>query len=266
MDAALVRAFIAATDERPADAAGVERIRAALEILGRPDIRYLVATIRGPGAAVIARYARSILEVAGAATGGPSDPIGDELLAAAGTEIASAMYSLGASRPELGEMSREELSLLLGLAALAARSRRVALLADEGPLGAASLVDAVTADVLVLSGTGPALLDALRNAPRDRPVVIVDAETDGDAAGREAIAVERGLSLLRSGREFSWAVGGTGLAVTVAGETYAGLAPAPRDEPAEVAAGVTTALAIALLGVRMRPDWVERGVSRGAAE
>lgn len=266
MDAALVRAFIAATDERPADTAGVERIRAALEILGRPDIRYLVATIRGPGAAVIARYARAILEVAGAPTGGPADPIADQLLAAAGTEVASAMYSLGASRPELGEMSQEELTLVLGLAALAATNRRVVLLADGRPLEAPSLVDAVTADVVVLSGTGPALLEALRNAPRDRPVVIAGAETDGDATGREAIATERGLSLLRSGREFSWAVDGMGLAVTVAGETYAGLAPAPRDEPPAVAAGVTTALAIALLGVRMRPEWVERGVSRGAAE
>lgn len=257
-----MRAFLAASDDRPPDPAGVARVQAGLEILGRPDIRYLVATIRGTGAATIARYARAILDAAGASTGMIGDPLSEELFAAAGTEAASTGYSLGASRPELGELSRGDLTLLLGLTALAAANRRVALLVDAGPIVGAVLLDAVAADVSVFSGLDEDIARALATVPDGRPVVVLPPEPLVSSGW-----VDRGgPALLRAGREFSVERQDSGLAVTVAGETYAGLPSAARDDPWHLAAGVATALAVALLGIRMRPEWVARGVRAAAAE
>ena len=271
MDAALVRAFLAAAEDRPPDLAGVARVRAGLEILGRPDIRYLVATVRGSGAATIARNARAIVEAAGAPAGMPGDPVGDELFGAAGTEAASAGYSLGASRPDLGELSRAELALLLELTAFAAASRRVVLLADAGPVSAPTLFDAVAADVSVFSGPEEDIASALGSVPAGRPVVVLPPTppvqvVPDDHDRIDAVAAERGLALLRAGRELSVQQCDGSLAVTVAGETYGGLRFRAGDDPWHVAAGVATALAIALLGIRMRPEWVARGVSLAAAE
>jgi len=285
VDAALVRAFLAAADDRPPDAAGIARVRAGLEILGRPDVRLLVAAVRGPGAPVVARYARRILEAAGASTGRPDDPLDDALLAWAGTEAASAVYSLGATRPDLGELTRAEVLLLLGLTAVAASSRRVVLLVDGGPIGALALFDAVTADVLALSGPAGPIAAALGSVPAGRAVVVMPASPD--LSGRisidprdpkdpidrvdrndeiDRIAADRGLAVVRAGREFSAAWRDGVIDVTVAGETYAGLAAAVNDDPWHVAAGVATALAIAAQGIRMRPEWVARGVNAAATE
>jgi len=273
VDAALVRAFIAALDDGSPDASGIARVRAGLEILGRPDIRYLVATVRGPGALVVARYARGILEAAGAPTGTPDDRLEDALLAPAGTEVASAGYSLGASRPELGELSRAEFTLLLGLTALAAASRRVVLLVDDGAISDPTLFDAVAADALALVGPAGAVAAALGGVTAGRPVVVVPAPTDAAApdqqdqsAQLDRIAADRGLALVLARREFSVARRDGVVDVTVAGEAYTGLAPAGDDDPWLVAAGIATALAIALHGIRMRPEWVARGVSAAAAE
>lgn len=297
MDAALVRAFLAAADDRPPDGSGIARVRAGLEILGRPDVRLLVAALRGPGAPVVARYARRILEAAGAPTGRPDDPLDDTLFAWAGTEAASAAYSLGASRPDLGELTRAEVTLLLGVTAVAASSRRVVLLVDGSPIDTPTLFDAVTADVLALGGPVGLLAAVLGEVPRGRPVVIVpappgssariakdpegpenpedpeDAMESNDAIGRmdryeeiDPIAADRGLALVRAGREFAVIRREGVIDVTVAGETYVGLAAAAGDDPWQVAAGVATALAIATRGIRMRPEWVARGVAAAAAE
>jgi len=291
VDAALVRAFLAAADDRPPDGSGIARVRAGLEILGRPDVRLLVAALRGPGAPVVARYARRVLEAAGAPTGRPDDPLNDTLFAWAGTEAASAAYSLGASRPDLGELTRAEVTLLLGVTAVAASSRRVVLLVDGSPIDTPTLFDAVTADVLALGGPVGLIAAALGGVPRGRPVVIVPAppgtsariskDPEGpedsleshDAIGRmdryeeiDPIAADRGLALVRAGREFSVIRREGVIDVTVAGETYVGLAAAAGDDPWQVAAGVATALAIATRGIRMRPEWVARGVAAAAAE
>jgi len=44
-----------------------------------------------------------------------------------------------------------------------------------------------------------------------------------------------------------------------------GLALGPSDDPDLAATGIVTALAIAALGVRMRPEWVELGAQAAAA-
>lgn len=266
-----MRAFLAAAEDRPPDQAGVARVRAGLEILGRPDIRFLVATVRGPGAPAIVRYARAILEAAGAAVGTPGDPIDDELFGAAGTEAASAGYSLGASRPELGEPTRAELTLLLELTALAAANRRVVLLVDPAPVDAPTLFDALAADVSILNGPEDDIALALAAAPAGRPVVVLPPDPSLEISTvhpdrLDAVGAERGLAILRAGREFLLEQHDGLLAVTVAGETYADLPVRTGDDPWHVAAGAATALAVALLGIRMRPEWVARGVSAAAAE
>ena len=265
-----MRAFLAALDDRPPDSSGIARVRAGLEILGRPDIRYLVATVRGPGAPIVARYARGILEAAGAPTGRPDDPLEDALFARAGTEVASAGYALAASRPDLGELSRAEVTLLLGLTALAAASRRVVLLVNEGAISGPTLFDAVAADAVALVGPTGAVAAALGAVPAGQPVVVVPASPDPAPLSRAAeidrVAADRGLALVLAGREFSAARRGAVVDVTVAGEAYTGLAPAGDDDPWLVAAGIATALAIAIHGIRMRPEWVARGVSAAAAE
>lgn len=263
-----MRAFLAAAEDRPPDQAGAARVRAGLEILGRPDIRYLVATVRGPGAPAIARYARAILEAAGAAVGSPGDAIDDELFGVAGTEAASAGYSLGASRPELGDLTRGELRLLLALTALAAANRRVVLLVDPAPVTAPTLFDAPAADVSVFSGPEDDIALVLAGAPAGRPVVVLppDPSLALHPDRLDAVGAERGLAILRAGREFSLEQDDGRLAVTVAGETYADLPVRPGDDPWHVATGAATALAIALLGIRMRPEWVARGVRAAAAE
>ncbi|GAC1455779.1 MAG: hypothetical protein NVS1B1_08390 [Candidatus Limnocylindrales bacterium] len=268
MDAALVRAFLAAAEERPPDQAGAARVRAGLEILGRPDIRYLVATVRGPGAPTIARYTRAILEAAGATVGRPGDPIDDELFAAAGTEAASAGYSLGASRPELGEPTRAELTLLLELTALAAANRRVVLLVDPDPVGSPTLFDALAADVSVLSGPEDDVTLALGAAPAGRPVVVLppDPSLAVSTDRLDMVGAERGPAILRAGREFTLERCDGFIAVTVAGETYGDLPVPAGDDPWHLATGVATALAVGLLGVRMRPEWIARGVRVAAAE
>lgn len=266
MDAALVRAFLAATDDRPPDGSAIARVRAALEILGRPDIRYLVATLRGPGGRIVARYARRILEAAGAPTATSDDPLGEALFGLVGTEVASAAYSLGASRSELGEPSRRELELLIGLTAAAAASRRVLLLVDEDPVGDPVLVDAVAADVVRLGGPDEEIASALGDFPAGRPVVVGPLDDPEVAARIGRIGTDRGLALVQAGREFSVVRRDGALDVIVAGETYAGLISASGHDPWLVAAGIATALAVGLLGIRMRPEWVVRGVSAAAAE
>lgn len=241
-------------------------MRVGLEILGRPDIRYLVASLRGPGARIVARYARGILEAAGAPTATPEDLLEEALLGRIGTEVASAAYSLGASRPELGELSRRELTLLIGLTAAAAASRRVVLLVDEDAVGRPVLGDAVAADVVALSGPDEAIASALGDLPAGRPVVVGPPQDPGAAARIGRIGADRGLALILAGRDLSVERRDGGLDVTVAGETYAGLTAPPGHDPWLVAAGVATALAVGLLGIRMRPEWVFRGVGAAAAE
>src|SRR5579859_5403987 len=100
----MVRSFVASLEDRPADAGTRPRLRACLEILGRPDIRYRVGCIRGPGAAIVLRYARGVVEAAGAPTSTLADELDDPLLERAGTQVAGVAYQLAATDPDLGEL------------------------------------------------------------------------------------------------------------------------------------------------------------------
>ena len=262
MDAALVRSFVASLEDRPPDAGTLPRLRAGLEILGRPDVRYLVGLVRGPGAETVVRYARGVLECAGAPTATPSDELDDPLLERAGTIVAGVVYQLAATDPARGEPSRIEIATLIALAAAAEASRRVVLLADPDADPAAPSL-AVASDLVALVRLdGDRLAAAVADVPDGRPVVALAAEPDRPRL--DELARGRGLPLVLAGREFDLTAAAGAFDLRVGDERYAALAIAPGDDPWLAGTGIVTALGLAALGVRMRPEWVEAGARRAA--
>jgi hypothetical protein len=67
------------------------------------------------------------------------------------------------------------------------------------------------------------------------------------------------------GRDFALTATGRSFSVAVGEERYPDLALGTGHEPELAATGIVTALAIAALGVRMRPEWVELGALAAAA-
>ncbi len=236
-----------------------------LEALQRPDVRYLVGTIVGADAASIARVARAILEAAAAPTGVlgaeasvAGAPLDDPLLARAGTLAAAAGYQLSASRPDLGDPTRREMIVTMALTAFAEASRRVALLLDPAvdPLDP---VHAVVPDLVVI---GRVALDSVERAlglvPDGRPAVAAPL----DREVREIVerrASERGIPLLLGGRDYEVETGGETVTVRVGTERYAGIALPTGIAEAELATGIAAALALGVLGIRMREEWVIEG-------
>ena len=261
MDASLVREFLGTLPDRPPDDGTVARTRAYLEAIGRPDVRYLVGTVRGEGAAIVARYARGVLEAAGASVAAADDPLDDPLLAIAGTSVATMGYQLAATHPELGELSRREAETLLAFVAHAEASRRVLLLVDDALDPRAPLHGAMPDVIAVARSSDEQLAAAIADAPERRPFVI--AARDVNAAER-AMSV-RVLPYVLGGRDFVASRSGSTLDLAVGGERYGALALGAGDDPDLAATGIVTGLAIAAFGVRMRPEWVELGARAAAA-
>ncbi|HEV2010317.1 MAG TPA: hypothetical protein VGS17_04740 [Candidatus Limnocylindria bacterium] len=261
MDASLVREFLRTLPDRPPDDGTVARTRAYLEAMGRPDVRYLVGTVRGEGAAIVARYARGVLEAAGASVAAADDQLDDPLLAIAGTSVATMGYQLVATHPELGELSRIEAEALLAFVAHAEASRRVLLLVDE-PLDPRAPLHGAMPDVIAMAGASDdQLAAAIADAPERRPFVIAPREP---MAAERAMA-GRALPYVLGGRDFVASRAGLALDLTVGGERYGELALGTGDDPDLAATGIVTGLAIAAFGVRMRPEWVELGARAAAA-
>ena len=256
-----MREFLATLPDRPDDVATVARIRRYLEALGRPDVRYLVGTVRGGGARVMARYARAVLEAAGATVGAADDPIDDPLLAIAGTSVATIAYQLSASHPELGDPSRRDAETLVAFVAHAEASRRILLLVDE-TLDPRAAVHGALPDVIAVGrATDDEVAAAIADAPERRPLILAPRA----AAGIDRAIRARALPYVLGARDFVVSASGRTLDLEVGDERYAGLALGPSDDPDLAATGIVTALAIAALGVRMRPEWVELGAQAAAA-
>ena len=252
--------FLLTLPDRPNDAGTVARTRGYLEALGRPDVRYLVGTIRGGGAPIVARYARAVLSAAGATVAAPDDPLDDPLIAVAGTSVATIAYQLSALRPELGQPSRREVETLIAFVAHAEASRRVLLLLDL-ELDAQSPVHGALPDVIAIGrASDDAVAAAIADAPERRPVILAPR----DAAGIDAAMRQRALPYVVGGRDFTVTADGSVMELSVGDERYSDLALGAGDDPELAATGIVMALAIAALGVRMRPEWVELG-SRAAA-
>jgi hypothetical protein len=277
VDAPLVRAFLDALPEIPPTQQGLGRVRRCLEALQDPDVRYLVATLVGPGAPVVARLAAAVLTAAGArtATLGRSledtvvdgAAIDDGLLATAGTVVASAALELHAADASFGELTRREGIVLVALTAFAEASQRVALLLDEDvrPLDPAH---APRADVVVVTRVADAELDrAVSLMSGGRPAVA--ASLDDPARRRiEDWATATGTPLLLGDRDHAVRERGGRLEFSVRGEPYVTFDPLPRVEPWQLGCGIAAALALGVMGIRMREDWVVAGLDalRGAPE
>jgi hypothetical protein len=261
VDAALVREFLLTIPDRPNDAGTVARMRGYLEALGRPDVRYLVGAIRGGGAPTITRYARAVLSAAGATVAARDDPLDEPLIAIAGTSVATIAYQLGALRPELGQLSRGEVGTLIAFVAHAEASRRVLLLLDE-ELDARAPVHGALPDVIAIGrGSADAIVAAIADAPERRPVILAPR----DPAGIDAAMRQRALPYVLGGRDFTVTAAGPAMGLSVGDERYSDLAVGTGDDPELAATGIVTALSIAALGVRMRPEWVELGARAAAA-
>ena len=266
MDAALVRDFLLSLPDRDDDEHTVSRVRAYLEALGHPDMRYLVGVIRGAGSATVARYARAVLTSAGASVRGPDDELDDPLLARSGTAVAAISYHLAGTQPDLGEMSRHEVDAVLRLVAAAEASCRAVLLTDEA-LAAFTPILGVSPDVIAVAGASSgAVAVAVDRVPDGRLAVLARR----DAASVEALeraAKTRNVTVVLGGRDFIVEAdrGGTAMALRVGDERYGELALGAGDDPELAATGIVTALALGAFGVRMRPEWVESGARRAAA-
>jgi hypothetical protein len=257
----LVREFLLTLPDRPNDAGTVARVRGYLEALGRPDVRYLVGTIRGGGAPVIARYARAVLEAAGATVAAADDPLDEPLIAIAGTSVATIAYQLTALRPELGEPSRRDAETLLAFVAHAEASRRVLLLLDE-ELDGRSPVHGALPDVIAIGrASDEGVVGAIADAPDRRPMIVAPRTASGIDEAMRA----RPLPYVLGGRDFVATAAGAHMGVAVGDERYSDLDLGVGDDAELAATGIVTALAIAALGVRMRPEWVELGARAAAA-
>ena len=269
MDAEHVRAFLDALPDAAPDGRAVARVRSCLAALGDPDVRYLVARISGAGAPAVARVSAAALEAAGAPTatlGRSSEdtrvagvPLDDALLAHAGTLAASAVYDLHHAQPELGEMTRREGWVLIGAIAFAEAAQRVALLLDED--GAPDdPAHALRPDLVVFSGGDEALVTrALAAMPASVPAVSGAL----DPAARRAIETwaQRGAApLLLAGRDHEVRPQQDRSAFLVRGEPFVTFDPVDDIDAAALSCGLATALALGAMGIRMREEWLLRGL------
>lgn len=270
VDAALVRTYLAALPDVPPDEKALERVRFCLSTLQTPDVRYLVATVVGPHAPAVGRVIAAVTAAAGAPTGllGRSlaevtlggAPIDDALLGPAGTLSAASGYQLADTRSDLGELSRRDGTVLLALTAFAEASQRVAVLIDD----AADPWDPAHAPrpdlVVIASGDADVARGALALVPDGCPCVVAPV---ADAARDElgARAAERGIPLLTGGHDHRVEERDGRWTFLVRDDPYVTFDPPPGIGPRETSTGLAAALALGLMGIRMREEWLLAGLA-----
>ena len=135
------------------------------------------------------------------------------------------------------------------------------LLLDE-ELDARSPIHGALPDVIAIGrASHDAIGAAIADAPERRPVILAPR----DAAGIDAAMRQRALPYVLGGRDFTVTAAGPVMGLSVGDERYSDLALGPGDDPELAATGIVMALALAALGVRMRPEWVEQGALAAAA-
>ncbi len=275
MDAPLVRAFLDALPDARPDGTGLARVRSCLAALQHPDTRYLVATVIGPGAVAVGRVMSSVLGAAGAPTGICGDALeqasvggaalDDALLGRAGTLAASAAYTVHQTEPALGELGRREGVVLVALVAFAEANQRVALLLDEEAV-AADPIHAPRPDLVVVTpSAGEALDRALGLIPEGRPAVVASL-APAERERVETWAKTAGAPLLLGGRDHEVRDENGHRVFDVRGEPYVTFDPLPSVDAASLGCALAGVLALGVMGIRMREDWVTAGLDalRGA--
>lgn len=268
MDASLVRAFLGALPDAPADARSRDRVRFCLSALLGPDVRYLVAPLLGADAPGIARVTAAVLRAAGASTAVfagtlgsarlDGDPIDDALLARAGTFTAASGYQLAGGG--LGELTRCEAETILALCAFAEAGRRVVLLVDDA-VRPDDALHAPRPDVVVIGAVDrAAAVRAMSLVPEGCPVVTTPLT--GDALAYVDAGVKAaGIPAMIGGRDHAVAEDRGELVFSVRGERYVSFAPVDGISCAVLAGGIAAALALGAMGIRMREEWVTSGVA-----
>lgn len=245
-------------------------MRFCLATLQSPDVRYLVATVLGPDARQIARVAAAVLGAAGAPAGilGRSitdttvggGSIDDALLARAGTLAAASGYQLADAGRDLGELSRREAHTILALTAFAEASQRVALLVDEAVV-TEDPVHAPRPDVVVI---GSVDMDAAERAvaaiPEGRPAVVADLPAEVRVQVEERLE-RAGTPALIGGRDHRIDERDGRLAFVVRDEPYVTVDPVPGISSGALTTGIAAALALGVMGIRMREEWVTEGLA-----
>ncbi len=255
--------FLRSLADRNDDERTVPRMRAYLEALGRPDVRYLVGIVRGDGAETVVRYARAVLAAAGASVQGSDDTLDELLVARSGTAVAAIAYQLASTRRDLGEVSRREAEALLRFVAAAEANRRVLLMTDEA-IAPFAPSNGVGPDVVAVAGARHDLARAIVDVPNSRLAVLSRRDLE-EVADVERQARTREVTLIVGGRDFTVGSAQGTMDLVVGDERYAELALGAGDDPELAATGIVTALALGAFGVRMRPEWVETGARRAAA-
>ncbi|HKW78322.1 MAG TPA: cyanophycin synthetase, partial [Candidatus Limnocylindria bacterium] len=266
--------------------AGLRRTTKLLDLLGRPDVRYLVAQVAGTnGKGSTAAMLSSSLEAAGARTGLFTSPhlarweeririsgavIGDALLAESGALVLDAALQLEAAE---GDLTRFEFWTALACVAFGLAACRAAVL-EVGLGGRYDATTAARVDLAVITRIGLDHTAILGNSVEEiatEKAAIMRARMPTVSAPQEPAAREIITSradalaapLLLGGRDFTWVRTPEGLDVTVFAQTYAGLRLPLRglfqDENASTA--VAAALAMGTLGIKMRPEMIEAGIA-----
>ena len=266
--------------------AGQRRTAKLLELLGRPDVRYLIAQVAGTnGKGSTAAMIASILEAAGARTGLYTSPhlarweeririsgqvIDDDMVARAGALVLDAALQLS---PEDGELTRFEFWTALACVSFGLASCRAAVL-EVGLGGRYDATTAARVDLAVITRIGldhTAILGATIAAiAREKAAIIRERMPTVSApqvhAARDVIvakAEEAGAPLLLGGRDFKWRSTSEGLDVTVLEQTYAGLHVPLRGvyQEENASTAVTAALAMGTLGIKLNPEMVAAGIA-----
>ncbi len=260
-----MRAYLDGLPDVPPDERSIQRVRTCLASVLDPDVRYLVATVSGSAAAGVARVAAAVLRSAGArtatlgATLGQTlvdrDAIDDALLAKAGTMAAASGYQLAATSPELGELSRREVTVILALIAFAESSQRVALLLDP----TSDRLDPLHAPrpdlAVIASGVWSDAERGLDQVAEGTPLVMARPEESARDGARSRVA-ELGVPALVGGRDYAIREQGGEVELLVRDEPYVRFEPPALVDHDELATGIATALALGALGIRMREEWI----------
>lgn len=271
MDAPLVRAYLAALPDVPPDEKTLERVRFCLSSLQGPDVRYLVASVVGPGAPRVARVMAAVTAAAGAPTGllgrsladttAGGSPLDDALLGRAGTLAAASGYQLADARPDLGELSHRDASVIVALLAFAEASQRVAILVDES-VCSTDPGHAPRPDLVVITGgTIDTVTAALALVPDGCPCV-VGATADGSVSARvEAVATERGLPTLVGGRDHRIEESDGRWTFFVRDDPYVTIDAVAGMPAPDASTALAAALALGMMGIRMREEWIHDGIA-----
>lgn len=270
-----MRAYLEALPDLPPDGRSLERVRFCLSTLLGPDVRYLVGTVVGADAAPVARVTAAVLRAAGAPTGVfgsglasatvDGAAIDDPLLARAGTLTAASGYQLADSGRDLGELTRREAETILALNAFADASQRVALLVDSA-VAPDDAVHSVRPDLVVIGSVDRGAVDrALGLVPEGRPVVVTSLADEARRYVEERVAA-LAIPAMIGGRDHAVDETGGELAFSVRGERYVAFPAVDGLAREVVATGIAAALALGVMGIRMREEWVLAGLEQLRSE